>query len=102
LNNLHSFENKPYCQTHVPKVKATTVVDDQMTQHAKASQTVASYANKQNIETQKGTGEKPTQVVDDQAMQHGRDAQKVASYSIKQNIETQKGTGEKPTSGDYS
>jgi len=59
LNNLHSFENKPYCQTHVPKVKATTVVDDQMTQHAKASQQVASYAKKENTETQKGTGEKP-------------------------------------------
>eukprot|EP01123_Difflugia_compressa_P011487 TRINITY_DN45_c0_g1_i3.p1 TRINITY_DN45_c0_g1~~TRINITY_DN45_c0_g1_i3.p1 ORF type:complete len:213 (-),score=45.45 TRINITY_DN45_c0_g1_i3:208-846(-) len=97
LNNLKSFDKKPYCQSHVPTVKHTTVADDVMTQHGKQAQEVTSYSVKTNIETQKGTGEKPTQTADDQMIQFGKTAQQVTSYSVKTNIETQKGTGEKPT-----
>eukprot|EP01123_Difflugia_compressa_P007728 TRINITY_DN212_c0_g1_i2.p1 TRINITY_DN212_c0_g1~~TRINITY_DN212_c0_g1_i2.p1 ORF type:complete len:105 (-),score=14.75 TRINITY_DN212_c0_g1_i2:248-562(-) len=63
LATLQSFEKKPYCKAHVPIVKHTTVANDVMSQHAKQAQDVASYANKTNIETQKGTGEKPSQDV---------------------------------------
>uniref|UniRef100_A0A6B2LTV0 LIM zinc-binding domain-containing protein n=1 Tax=Arcella intermedia TaxID=1963864 RepID=A0A6B2LTV0_9EUKA len=63
LSNLTSFEKKPYCKTHVPTVKHTTVADDVLSQHAKAAQNVASYSMKTNVETQKGTGEKPHQDV---------------------------------------
>jgi len=61
LTTLNSYEKKPYCKSHVPTVKHTTVADDVMAQHNKQSQEVASYSVKTNIETQKGTGEKPSQ-----------------------------------------
>jgi len=96
LTTLQSFDKKPYCKSHVPTVKHTTVANDVMSQHNKATQEVASYSMKTNIETQKGTGEKPTQTADDQMIQHSKGSQEVASYSIKTNNETQKGTGEKP------
>uniref|UniRef100_A0A6B2LPH0 LIM zinc-binding domain-containing protein n=1 Tax=Arcella intermedia TaxID=1963864 RepID=A0A6B2LPH0_9EUKA len=96
LNNLQSFDKKPYCRSHVPTVKHTTVADDVMTKHAKETQEVNSYSVRTNIETQKGTGEKPTVTLDDQMMQFNKKAQEINSYSKKENIETQKGTGEKP------
>jgi len=101
LTTLHSFDKKPYCKSHVPTVKHTIVADDVMTQHSKQSQEVTSYAVKTNIETQKGTGEKPTQNADDQMIQFGKKSQEVTSYARKENTETQKGTGEKPNQNDY-
>jgi len=97
LTTLNSYEMMPYCRSHVPTVKHTTVAHDVMSQHAKESQKVASYSRSENITTQKGTGEKPTQNSDDQSMQHAKAAQQVSSYAKRENIETQKGTGEKPT-----
>eukprot|EP01125_Pyxidicula_operculata_P005684 TRINITY_DN1996_c0_g1_i1.p1 TRINITY_DN1996_c0_g1~~TRINITY_DN1996_c0_g1_i1.p1 ORF type:complete len:143 (-),score=39.07 TRINITY_DN1996_c0_g1_i1:52-480(-) len=97
LTTLNSFDMQPYCKAHLPTAKATTVADDVMTQHGKATQATASYTLKQNIETQKGTGEKPIQTADDQLIQHSKAAQETASYARKENVETQKGTGEKPT-----
>eukprot|EP01126_Amoeba_proteus_P034853 TRINITY_DN3494_c0_g1_i1.p1 TRINITY_DN3494_c0_g1~~TRINITY_DN3494_c0_g1_i1.p1 ORF type:complete len:136 (+),score=17.46 TRINITY_DN3494_c0_g1_i1:18-425(+) len=55
LTTLHSYDKMPYCRSHVPTVKHTTVADDVSTQHAKDAQAKASYANKNNVETHKGT-----------------------------------------------
>eukprot|EP01126_Amoeba_proteus_P012237 TRINITY_DN1502_c0_g1_i6.p1 TRINITY_DN1502_c0_g1~~TRINITY_DN1502_c0_g1_i6.p1 ORF type:complete len:135 (-),score=15.20 TRINITY_DN1502_c0_g1_i6:241-645(-) len=91
LTTLHSFDRQPFCRSHVPSVKHTTVADDVSTQHAKDAQAKASYANRNNVETQKGTGEKPTQVADDVLLQHAKDAQSKASYAKSENVATQKG-----------
>lgn len=53
LKNLNSFEQQPYCQSHVPKVKATVVADDVLTSHAKNTQAVTRHARSENLSTQK-------------------------------------------------
>jgi len=93
---FHSYDLKPYCQSHVPTLKATSTVDDAHIKHFTTTQKEASIALKSNTSTQKGTGEKPTQHSDDQMLQHARETQKITSESRKENIQIQKGTGEKP------
>lgn len=53
LKNLQSFDGQPYCQSHVPKVKATVVAEDVMTAHSKAAQAVTNHARHENIAVQK-------------------------------------------------
>jgi hypothetical protein len=62
LNNLNSFERKPYCRAHLPSAKHTTVADDVHTQHARQSQQLTQDAkSSEQHTTQKGTGETPDQ-----------------------------------------
>lgn len=91
LTTLQSYDKMPYCRSHVPTVKHTTVSDDVMTVANKKAQETNAYSHRTNIATQKGTGEKPTQTADDVSLQHARDAQQKASYARGENVTTQKG-----------
>lgn len=53
LKNLQSYDSQPYCQSHVPKAKATVVADDVLTSHAKSSQAVTNHARHENSTVQK-------------------------------------------------
>eukprot|EP01129_Flabellula_baltica_P008468 TRINITY_DN336_c0_g1_i11.p2 TRINITY_DN336_c0_g1~~TRINITY_DN336_c0_g1_i11.p2 ORF type:complete len:110 (+),score=19.87 TRINITY_DN336_c0_g1_i11:49-378(+) len=58
LNNLNSFEMKPYCRAHLPTAKHTVVADDVAMQHAREAQSVTADANRSTqLSQQKGTGE---------------------------------------------
>jgi hypothetical protein len=61
LNNLNSFEKKPYCKAHLPSPKHTTVSDDVMTNHNLMTQQISSQSKMEQLGQQKGTGEKPDQ-----------------------------------------
>jgi hypothetical protein len=91
LTTLHSYDKMPYCRSHVPQVKATTVADDVMTVAGREAQKVNSYSHQTNVSTQKGTGEKPSQTADDALMAHAKDAQKKASYARTEDVGTRKG-----------
>jgi hypothetical protein len=60
LGNLQSWDKMPYCRTHVPTAKHTTVSDDVTTLDNKKAQELNSYSHQTNVATCKGTGEKPT------------------------------------------
>jgi len=47
VNNLQSFEKKPYCKTHLPTVKHTVVNDDVMTKHNTTTQGYKSQSMKE-------------------------------------------------------
>jgi hypothetical protein len=63
LGNLQSWDKMPYCRTHVPTAKHTTVSDDVTTLDNKKAQELNSYSHQTNVATCKGTGEKPTSTI---------------------------------------
>jgi len=97
LNNLNSFERKPYCRAHLPAPKHTSVNDDVMSQHNRETQQLTEQSRSEQLTTQKGTGEKPTQSHDDVMIQHSRETQQLTEQSRGEQLTTQKGTGERPS-----
>jgi len=72
-----------------------------MIQHSKDTQQLTEQSRSEQLQTQKGTGEKPQQVHDDVMMQHHMETQQLTEQSKGEQLTTQKGTGEKPDQSTY-